>query len=93
MLKEDMTIDGTITLVTNVNDTKKTAYRYIKFEDAYCTNLFEYFNDKNNNMMTTRIVINAQRMIFSDGNGNSLGYDKKDHKPIYTTGKRPSILD
>lgn len=92
MLKADMTIDGTITLVTNLNDTKKTACRYIKFEDAYCTNLFEYFNDKNNNMMTTRIVINAQRMIFSDGYGNSLGYNRVDHKPIHTMGKSPDII-
>lgn len=94
MLKEDMKIDGTITLVTNVNDTKKTACRSIKFEDAYCTNLFEYFNQKNTNMMTTRIVINAQKMIFSDSYDNSLGYNRADHQPIHTMGgKRPSLLN
>ena len=92
MLDEDMKKDGTIALVTNVNDTNKTAYRYIKFEDAYCTNLFEYFNGKNTNMMTTRIVITAQKIIFSDAYGSSLGYDRATHSPIHTSGKRPEIL-
>lgn len=93
MLHADMKKDGTITLITNVNNSKKTAYRFIKFEDAYCTNLFEYFNDKNTNMMTTRIVIHATRTFFGDGNNISLGYNWEDHRPIFTsTSQRPTIL-
>ena len=92
MLNEDMKKDGTITLVTNLNDSKKTAYRFLKFESAYCTNLFEYFNEKNTNMMTTRIVITALRIIFADGNEHSIGYDRESHSRIITTGGRPSIV-
>jgi hypothetical protein len=93
MLNDDMKKDGTITLVTNLNDSKKTAYRYLIFENAYCTNLFEYFNQKNTNMMTTRIVITALRFYFSDGNGNSIGYSNELHRTLHQTGGRPSIID
>ncbi len=92
MLDDFMKKDGTIALVTSVNDTNKTSYRYVRFEDAFCTNLFEYFNGTNNVMMTTRIEITARKITFSDTAGAALGYDWSKHSPISSSTERPKLI-
>jgi len=69
--------DGSIQLVLNANK-KKSSYKIIHFEDAFCTAMFEYFNKEHkNNMMTTRITIHANFVYYVDGNGTSIGHDVK----------------
>jgi hypothetical protein len=67
--------DGIISLVTNVNDKNKTSYRFIHFKEAYCVNLYEYFNSHNSTMMTTRVTISARSIFFTDGTGTGIGMD------------------
>ncbi|MFZ4398506.1 MAG: type VI secretion system tube protein TssD [Bacteroidales bacterium] len=54
--------NGTITLTVNVNniDVPKT----IKFENAYCIRLYEYFNNTNSVQMYTKISILAGTITF-----------------------------
>ena len=74
--------DGIVSLVTNVNDKNKTSYRYINFKEAYCVNLYEYFNSHNSTMMTTRVTISARSIFFTDGSGTGIGMDNDSKKLI-----------
>ena len=74
--------DGIVSLVTNVNDKNKTSYRYIHFKEAYCVNLYEYFNNHNSTMMTTRVTISARSIFFTDGSGTGIGMDNDSKKLI-----------
>ena len=74
--------DGIVSLVTNVNDKNKTSYRFIHFKEAYCVNLYEYFNSHNSTMMTTRVTISARSIFFTDGTGTGIGMDNNSKELI-----------
>lgn len=82
MLYDNRKKDGIITLVTNVNDKNKTSYRFVHFQEGYCVNLYEYFNSHNSVMMTTRIVISARKIFFTDGSGAGIGLDNQSKELI-----------
>jgi len=62
MRDKDTTRDGT--LVMYVNRDSVNAPKTIKFQDAYCVRLYEYFNDNNNLPMYTKLGIMAGTLTF-----------------------------
>lgn len=82
MMDEFVFLNGIIRLVTNVNS-HHTAYRHVWFENAKCVGLYEYFNNQNSVMMTTRLTIQPAKMGFIDGNkleATNIGYDFRNRK-------------
>lgn len=90
VLNDYLKKDGILSFVTNVN-TKKPAVRTIVFQDAYCTDLFEYFNGQNSVMMATRIAISARKVLFGDGSGMGIGLDND--KKTVIEGATPFVKD
>lgn len=77
MMDEFHFLNGIIRLVTNVNS-HHPAYRHVWFENAKCVGLYEYFNNHNSVMMTTRLTIQPAKMGFCDGahlESSNIGYD------------------
>ena len=62
MRDKDTTKDGTIVLA--VNRDSVNAPKTIKFEEAYCIRLYEYFNDNNALPMYTKLSIIASSITF-----------------------------
>jgi len=62
MRDKDTTKDGTICLQVNRDSIK--ADKTIKFEEAYCIRLYEYFNDNNAMPMFMKISIMAGSLTF-----------------------------
>lgn len=73
--------DGCVYLVLNAKN-KQSSFKTIHFEDAYCVNFYEYFNNHNENMMTIKLVISAEKVYFIDGDGNGHGFSAKDQREI-----------
>lgn len=53
-------------LVLFVNRDATFASKTVRFDDAYCVRLYEYFNNQNSMPMYTKISIMAQSIIFGD---------------------------
>lgn len=81
MLTSKKTVDGCVCLQINARN-RQTSFKTIHFEDAYCTNFYEFFNNQNKNMMTIRLVINAEKVYFIDGDGNGHGLDTRKQSEI-----------
>ena len=82
MMDEFHFLNGIIRLVTNVNS-HHPAYRHVWFENAKCVGLYEYFNNHNSVMMTTRLTIQPAKMGFVDGeklDDTNIGYDFRKRK-------------
>ena len=82
MMDEFNFLNGVIRLVTNVNS-RTPAYRHVWFENAKCVGLYEYFNNQNSVMMTTRLTIQPAKMGFVDGQNledTNIGYDFRKRK-------------
>jgi hypothetical protein len=62
MRDKDSTKDGTIVLEVNRDAVK--ALKTIKFEEAYCIRLYEYFNDNNALPMYLKLSIMASSITF-----------------------------
>lgn len=62
MRDKETTKDGLLTLY--VNKDSVNAPKTIKFEDAYCIRLYEYFNDNNTLPMYMKLSIMASRIVF-----------------------------
>lgn len=62
MRDKDTTKDGT--LVLYVNRDAVNAPKTIRFEEAYCIRLYEYFNNNNSLPMYTKLSIMAGTIIF-----------------------------
>lgn len=62
MREKDMTKDGVLTLFVNRDSVK--APKTIKFENAYCIRLYEYFNDNNTLPMYLKLSIMAGKITF-----------------------------
>ncbi len=62
MRDKDTTKDGS--LVLYVNRDSVNAQKTIKFEEAYCIRLYEYFNNNNSLPMYTKLSIMAGNIIF-----------------------------
>lgn len=76
MLSPTKQADGKI--VTNINArNKQTSFKTIHFQGAYCTNMLEYFNNQSSDMMTTRLVIHAEKIFFLDGDGVGVGFNSQ----------------
>ena len=82
MVNDFMKKDGIISFITNVNSRTLPATRSIRFEEAFCTDLFEYFNGNDRTMMTTRLSIQARRILFCDTVGQGIGIDNSTKKII-----------
>ena len=82
MVNDFMKKDGTISFVTNVNSKTLPATRSIRFEEAFCTDLFEYFNGNDKSMMTTRLSIQARKILLCDTSGQGIGIDNITKKVI-----------
>lgn len=77
MMDEFHFLNGVIRLVTNVNS-HQPAYRHVWFENAKLVDIYEYFNNHNSVMMTTRLTIQPAKMGFVDGSHldtSNIGYD------------------
>lgn len=92
MLNDFMKKDGTISFVININDKSKKGTRTIRFEEAFCTNLFEYYNGLDKTMMTTRIAINARKIMFGDNTGQGIGLDNQTKKVIEGSVQAVDVL-
>ena len=82
MMDEFHFLNGLIRLVTNVN-ARHPSYRHLWFENAKCVGLYEYFNNQNSVMMTTRLTIQPAKMGFVDGSHldeTNIGYDFRKRK-------------
>ena len=82
MMDEFNFLNGLIRLVTNVNS-HQPAYRYVWFENAKCVGLYEYFNNQNSVMMTTRLTIQPAKMGFVDGrnlSASNIAYDFRNRR-------------
>lgn len=56
--------DGTINLTVNSDNVDKP--KTVKFKDAYCVRLYEYFNGNNSIQMYLKLSIMAGTVIFGD---------------------------
>ena len=96
MLNDFMKKDGNLCFVTNVNNINKSGTRNIRFEDAFCIDLYEYFNNHNSVMMTTRLVIQARKIMFGDSSNTGIGLDNATKKvvegPVPEPGKAMNRL-
>lgn len=82
MLNEFHFLNGIIRLVTNVNS-HHPSLRHVWFENGKCVGLYEYFNNQNTQMMTTRLTIQPAKMGFVDGydlDATNIGYDFRKRK-------------
>jgi len=82
MLHDHMQHDAWIYLDVSYNRFSDNATRRIFVEDAYCIELFEYFNNQNSNMTTMRLTIYATRIQFLDLMSTGVGLDNKARKLI-----------
>lgn len=64
MREKDVLKDGVIILTVNKNGV--FSHKRIRFADAYCIRLYEYFNDGNSMPMYTKISIMAGSITFGD---------------------------
>ena len=62
MRDKDTTKDGTIKLVVNQGNVFKD--KTIKFKDAYCVRLYEYFNNNNSVQMYLKLSMMAGTVAF-----------------------------
>jgi hypothetical protein len=62
MRDKDTTHDGKILFL--VNKDSVDAIKTVRFEEAYCIRLYEYFNDNNTLPMYTKLSIMAGRILF-----------------------------
>jgi len=82
MQKATETKDGKIVL--QVVDKVSVVNRTIAFKDAYCINIYEYFNMQNTDQMYIRITIAAAEITFGgDSEKNQVIFTND--KPINTT--------
>ena len=81
MLKPTKQADGKIMTTINAKN-KQNSYKTIHFQGAYCTNMLEYFNNQSSDMMTTRLVIHAEKIFFLDGDGVGVGFNSQSQKMI-----------
>ena len=83
MLQPTKNADVCIYLQINAKG-KQTSFKTIHFEEAYCTNYYEFFNNQNKNMMTIRLVIHAGKVYFIDGDntGHGLNVEKQCEIPV-----------
>lgn len=82
MMDEFNFLNGIIRLVTNVNS-HHPSIRHVWFENGKCVGLYEYFNNQNTQMMTTRLTIQPAKMGFVDGydlDTTNIGYDFRKRK-------------
>jgi len=68
-------------IVLQVVDNVSVVDRTIKFKDAYCINIYEYFNMHNSDQMHIRITISASEIAFG-GNDEKNRVVFKNNKPI-----------
>ena len=91
MLNPTKQIDGKIETTINAKN-KQNSFKTIHFQGAYLTNMFEYFNNQNSDMMTTRLVIHAEKIYFIDGDGIGVGFNAQNQtaiKPPANIGSSP----
>lgn len=81
MLHNWMFHNGYIEFVTNVNSSHPS-YHIIMFEDAKCVDLFEYFNNQNHVMMTTRLTLQCGKIGFYNENDGGIAYDFRRKKVV-----------
>ena len=81
MLSPEKKVDGSVCLQINARN-RQTSFKTVHFADARCTNFYEFFNNQNKNMMTIRLVINAEKVYFIDGDGNGHGLDAIEQSEI-----------
>jgi len=92
MLKPTKQIDGRISVTINAKN-KKISYKSIHFQSAYLTNMLEYFNNQSSDMMTTRLVIHAEKIFFMDGDDVGVGFNAQRQtrvRPPANIGKSPA---
>ena len=58
------TKDGRIEFTVNISELSHSANKTVKFEDAYCVRLYEYFNNGNSIQMYTKLGIMASAITF-----------------------------
>ncbi|MCL1851374.1 MAG: hypothetical protein FWF70_08255 [Bacteroidetes bacterium] len=63
--------------------------RYIRFEDAFCVSLYEYFNMHSSDQMYTRLSIFPARIIFGE-EANAVLFDVKEKTINNSSGEKPS---
>ena len=93
MLNPTKQIDGKISTTINAKN-KQNSYKTIHFQSAYLTNMFEYFNNQNSDMMTTRLVIHAEKLFFVDGDGIGIGFNAQNQtvvRPPASIGSSPKV--
>lgn len=62
MLNKTEVQSGTITFIISSNNNKPN-YKTVRFENAYCVGLKDFFNKSDTNLMYTTITISAQKII------------------------------
>lgn len=92
MVNDFMKKDGKLSFITNVNGRTLPATRCIRFEEAFCTDLYEYFNGQDSSMMTTRLSIQARKILFADHTGQGIGIDNYTKKVAEGEVKNDDIL-
>lgn len=63
----DKTLHKNGTIVFSVVKDAKTSKKSLKFENAYCIRLHEYFSKHNSSEMLMRITISASKVKFGSG--------------------------
>lgn len=90
MMEESCYLNGVIRLVNSAR-TNSQSVRHVWFENGKCIGLYEYFNNQNSLMMTTRLTIQPAKMGFVDGpnlEASNIGYDFRSRKRTYEKPQR-----
>jgi hypothetical protein len=66
MFRKTETHDGIFKFVVFTNNNKRS-YKTVKFFNAYCVSLKDYFNDNDSKLMYTTVTLSAE--IITIGNG------------------------
>ena len=81
MLNDHRQYDGSIKLDVNYNRLSRNATRTIEFHNAYCIELYEYFNNQNSDMMTMRLTLYSGAIFFVEPTVMAVGLDNV-HKQV-----------
>ena len=68
MFHKTETHDGVFKFVVFTNNNKKS-YKTVAFENAYCINLKDYFNDNDSKLMYTTVTISAEKIMIGENGG------------------------